>query len=403
MNAQNLGFMSSWHMLTRDKGWIKPVLLLTLVGWIPILGQIVLLGYALEWARLTAWGVEAAPKQQNVDYGKVLSTGGRAFMVTLTLGAVLALLLQIVFPGSLVWLLTGNAGAVPASFAVASMGVASFLVLFVFMALSNTFVTAATLRSTIYDSFSAGWRLDRLFQMVGRDVSGFLKAYLVSLIGGVIQGAYAAVVGVLGAIVLAGGVLGAVGVAGMAGGYPDEYIIHQLLTWGAGPALLVVLCGIAAMFAGGVLSTSMVLVSVNAVGQWFARFDVKRWGLSSDPLPDGVPNVQPQGSGTMPVNPAGAVSGAAVSSGDAPVVDPVRPLDYVQSDTSSSAADTSAAHDVPEGVVLSVVTSGAGEAAAPEDGEADEAEAPVAAKKPIPLGPITSNDDGVDEEGPISV
>lgn len=87
MNAQNLGFMSSWHMLTRDKGWVKPVLVLTLVGWIPILGQIVLMGYGLEWARLTAWGVDAAPKQRGVDYGKVLSTGGRAFLVSLSWGS----------------------------------------------------------------------------------------------------------------------------------------------------------------------------------------------------------------------------------------------------------------------------------------------------------------------------
>ena len=107
MNAQNLGFMSSWHMLTRDKGWVKPVLVLTLVGWIPILGQIVLMGYGLEWARLTAWGVDAAPKQRGVDYGKVLSTGGRAFLVSLSLGFVIALVLQVVFPGSLYMLFTG--------------------------------------------------------------------------------------------------------------------------------------------------------------------------------------------------------------------------------------------------------------------------------------------------------
>ena len=49
MLSHELGFMSSWKMLTRDKGWIKPILVLTLVGWIPILGQIAVLGYALEW------------------------------------------------------------------------------------------------------------------------------------------------------------------------------------------------------------------------------------------------------------------------------------------------------------------------------------------------------------------
>ena len=80
MLSNELGFTTSWKMLTRDKGWIKPILLLTLVGWVPILGQIAVLGYGLEWARLTAWGIDAAPKQRGVDYGKVLTTGGIAFL-----------------------------------------------------------------------------------------------------------------------------------------------------------------------------------------------------------------------------------------------------------------------------------------------------------------------------------
>lgn len=54
MQTGEVGFMSSWRMLTRDKGWVKPLLVLTLVSWIPILGQIAVLGYGLEWARLTA-------------------------------------------------------------------------------------------------------------------------------------------------------------------------------------------------------------------------------------------------------------------------------------------------------------------------------------------------------------
>ena len=46
MSARNLGLMSSWHMLTRDKGWLKPVMVLALVAWIPIVGQIVQIGRA---------------------------------------------------------------------------------------------------------------------------------------------------------------------------------------------------------------------------------------------------------------------------------------------------------------------------------------------------------------------
>ena len=62
-------FSRSWAMLTRDKGWIKPILVMAVAQLVPIAGYIGAKGYMLEWARLTAWGVAAAPKQKNVETG----------------------------------------------------------------------------------------------------------------------------------------------------------------------------------------------------------------------------------------------------------------------------------------------------------------------------------------------
>lgn len=316
MNAQNLGFMSSWHMLTRDKGWVKPVLVLTLVGWIPILGQIVLMGYGLEWARLTAWGVDAAPKQRGVDYGKVLSTGGRAFLVSLSLGFVIALVLQVVFPGSLYMLFTGlTAGnAVSVATAMASGAAMSILTMVVSIAM-GTFLQAATLRATLYDSFSAGWRLDRLFQMIGRDFGGFLKVLLVTLIGGAISGVYAFVVSLVLILVVMGGVMSATAFVGLSGSYMNgwHFLLEQLLRIGAGPLLLFIVVVIALAFVGSAISTAMSLVSMNAMGQWFCRFDVHRWGVSADPLPSDVPHrggASDSGMGA-PVNPTASDASTA--------------------------------------------------------------------------------------------
>lgn len=316
MNAQNLGFMSSWHMLTRDKGWVKPVLVLTLVGWIPILGQIVLMGYGLEWARLTAWGVDAAPKQRGVDYGKVLSTGGRAFLVSLSLGFVIALVLQVVFPGSLYMLFTGlTAGnAVSVATAMASGAAMSILTMVVSIAM-GTFLQAATLRATLYDSFSAGWRLNRLFQMIGRDFGGFLKVLLVTLIGGAISGVYAFVVSLVLILVVMGGVMSATAFVGLSGSYMNgwHFLLEQLLRIGAGPLLLFIVVVIALAFVGSAISTAMSLVSMNAMGQWFCRFDVHRWGVSADPLPSDVPHrggASDAGMGA-PVNPTASDASTA--------------------------------------------------------------------------------------------
>lgn len=316
MNAQNLGFMSSWHMLTRDKGWVKPVLVLTLVGWIPILGQIVLMGYGLEWARLTAWGVDAAPKQRGVDYGKVLSTGGRAFLVSLSLGFVIALVLQVVFPGSLYMLFTGlTAGnAVSVATAMVSGAAMSILTMMVSIAM-GTFLQAATLRATLYDSFSAGWRLNRLFQMIGRDFGGFLKVLLVTLIGGAISGVYAFVVSLVVMLVVMGGVMSATAFVGLSGSYMNgwHFLLEQLLRIGAGPLLLFIVVVIALAFVGSAISTAMSLVSMNAMGQWFCRFDVHRWGVSADPLPSDVPHrggASDSGMGA-PVNPTASDASTA--------------------------------------------------------------------------------------------
>lgn len=426
MQAHELGFGSSWRMLTRDKGWIKPVLVLTLVGWIPILGQIAVFGYALEWARLTAWGVDSAPKQRGVDYGKVLSTGWRAFLVTLTLGLVITLVLQIIFPGSLAVLyssMTGLSGFA-AMLNIAAGGVMS-IVLWILVLLSSTFVNAAALRATLYDSFSAGWRLDRLFQMIGRDFGGFLKTYVVSLLGGLISMVYTAVVSFLGGIVVSIGVLGAVSFVGISGSYMDEgeYLIRQLLSWGAGPALLIVICAIVLAFIGAALGTAMSLVSINAVGQWFCRFDVNRWGTSAAPLPNDVPRKDAVSDpyATPPTEPPAAAAGYAAPSASAPSepaaapaaepVAPVAPVAEIVEDDPIPAENVSVedVEDVPVVEAVGEAPAQEGVADTPaeetventaEESAQDEAEA---TKKPIPLGPISSDDAPAEDDGPISV
>lgn len=289
MYARQLGFASSWKMLTRDKGWIKPVLVLTLVGWIPILGQIAVLGYALEWARLTAWGVDAAPKQRGVAYGKVLATGGIAFLVSVTMGFVLMLVDMLLFGD---WY---SAALFPAGVNLFTGSLLDIMrrvsplvvpVMLAFNLLAGTFCAAAMLRATLYDSFAAGWRLDRLFQMVARDVSGFLHLYAISLIGGAINVLYGLLVSLVASGIALGGVMG-VAVELAVG--PGSGIERLLFGLGPGIVVLTVVAFVLVTFAGSVVSTAMNLVCINAAGQWFCRFEVGRWGVSSAPLPDGVP------------------------------------------------------------------------------------------------------------------
>lgn len=442
MLSQDLGFMSSWKMMTRDKGWIKPVLVLTLVGWIPILGQIVLLGYALEWARLTAWGVDAAPKQRGVDYGKLFTTGGKAFLVCLSMGFVAYSVLGLLFP-HVAWFDMGLVmGVLGELFEYGSHHIASFsLVAGLVGVVLNTFIMAAALRATLYDSFAAGWRLDRLCQMIARDFGGFARVVGVALVGAVCQWVYRSLVAIVAAIATFGGVLGAVSVLGVHGAYYYDaaQAVNQLLSFGAAPLLILVVLVVAAGFAGSVLSTAMSLVSINAVGQWFNRFDVNRWGVSSAPLPDGVP-IHAQGAraataaewpprDSAPVSPVSPAADAGAAAGSAPGAagDGVRAAasgdvadaasaggagtgaatapkdvagDGVGADEASASAAASSAAET--GVMSASAGDVTGDGAADGDEPGDEAagepaRVPERPREPIALGPITTEE----EEGPV--
>ena len=402
MLSNELGFTTSWKMLTRDKGWIKPILVLTLVGWVPILGQIAVLGYGLEWARLTAWGIDAAPKQRGVDYGKVLTTGGIAFLVNLSMSVIVAILGSMIFGTTFgIASIFGPIGSLfsnVVSLTAVAGGAAFSLIAAVVNIFMSTFILAACMRSTIYDGFTAGWRVDRLFQMIMKDPGGFFHAYAVKLIGDIVVGAYSATASLFGTLFLLGGVAGM-----MAYGYSTSHyrydlaahIINSLVAMGPGLVMVIVLLVIAALFVGGVITVAMQLVSINAMGQWFCRFDVNRWGTSSAPLPDGVP-ARPQssvyGDGSIPQQPSDASQQPAQ-----PAQQPVRSSggDQVQQSSSQSVEEVAGeAKDGSDDVAKLIDV-------APEQSVEDGEETPHQA---IPLPPISedspvADDAGKDDEG----
>lgn len=320
MLSHELGFATSWKMLTHERGWIVPLCLLALVGWIPILGQIVVLGYAYEWARFTAWGVDTAPRRHNIDYGKLFATGGRAFLILLMMGlavrAVLAFMGFARLGHVLRFLPLGSGLSVSALVeGVADLSLWGIVALVVGLFL-GTFLMAAMMRATLYDGFAAGWRVDRLCQMIARDPAGFCKVWLVSLIGSALSIAYTLVCAAVFGSLAFGGVLSYARHGGIIvyGGH-DLFALEQLASWGAGPIIFALLLFVAALFFYGVISVAMQLVSVNAMGQWFCRFEVGRWGASADPLPEGVPAGRADGSArpASPVTPAPPSSDAASS------------------------------------------------------------------------------------------
>lgn len=365
MLAHDLSFSASWKMMTRDKGWLKPILVLTLIGWIPILGQIAILGYGFEWARLTAWGVDAAPKQRGVDYGKILTTGGRAFVISLAVNVVLGILESLIFGVEMGALgLFGSSSSVLGSFAFAgALGMSGAAAIFfeIVNMLVSTFIMVAVMRATIYDDFSAAWRIDRLFQMISDDLGGFLRVYVISLIAGLVKWLYSLILGFVATIVVMGGAVGVIAYGygtGLMGHGAERMLINALLNMGPAVLLLVVVLGVLAMFLGGVISTAMQLVTINATGQWFTRFDLARWGVSSAPLPAGVPLVKGFNASVGTGTPTGAPSAEAPStaaSTSAGAATDVNAAAAATAATVATDANAAAAATVATGVTAAVV------------------------------------------------
>ena len=96
------------------------------------------------------------------------------------------------------------------------------------------------MRTTLYDSFGAGWRVDRLFQMIGRDPLGFLKAWFVSFIGGAVCVAYTVLMAMVGSVIALGGIAAVVST-----GYAYHYGTRSTLcssSWHGAPARLCYSC-----------------------------------------------------------------------------------------------------------------------------------------------------------------
>ena len=270
-------FARSWALLTRDRGWVKPVLLMTVSLLVPIVGALGVLGYALEWARLTAWNVNAAPKQRGVDVGACIKSGWRGFVVMLVWGIVSGVVIAL-------------AEALPLIGALVSLiwVFASFVYAVVMM--------VASLRATIYQNIGAGLRVRTIWQMVRHDPMGLLRVTGLMLAGGAVMGIATTLVGM---VCLASAVPHLVwfmsyvyefgsALSGDMGVLLVVQLIASLLS-SLGPALVVLL------LVDFFLATVLTLLGHTAVGLWMRQFDVPSWGRDEDPLPTPVSDPRDQG------------------------------------------------------------------------------------------------------------
>ncbi len=257
-------FARSWALLTRDKGWIKPVLVLTVAALVPIVGPLALLGYALEWARLTAWGVASAPKQRDVRVGECIASGFRACVV------------------AIVWIIVINV----VSYLLRQIPQAGEMLYFIWSIFSvfiGLMMAVAMMRATIYQKIGAGLNIRAVWQMTTHDVGGLFRIFGLSLFVSALVGLAVCLVVIAGVASSLGSLaysLGALGSASNTTLYYDQLaeVIMQFF-YVMGPTLLV------AVVIGSLGTVVLSLLYYTAVALWMRQFNVGSWRGEKDPLP----------------------------------------------------------------------------------------------------------------------
>lgn len=338
--AEGKGYFSrSWALIGKEPGWYKVPLVMGIANFVPIAGPLGTSGYVFEWSRLIAWGADVAPKRHGVKVGECIKSGWRGFASTIGWGVLLGIIMSLVA-------------------SVSHGGVVPFILSLLIGIFGGAILAVCCVRAAIYQDFTAGYRADRIFDMLKRDFGGIARiaglCILISLIITLAMYliALVAFIPLITKLVSMAAYTSAHAYSSYAG---DSYYVYSEIIstlMGMIPVLLVIgyLGSVATSFAG--------LVEYAAVGLWMRQFNVPAWGASGDPLPQDLMLPGATADPVVPVDP---------TAGDGSVVD-ATPVD-----TADSAAEVVTPLDVPA-AAAPVVAAAADAAAAPV--VADE-EAPV--------------------------
>lgn len=243
------------------------MLVMMVAEMVPIAGMLGNKGYALEYARLTAWGVDAAPKQKGVNITQCIKSGWRGFVVDLGWGFVFSLAF------SLFAIITS---ALPGWFGQFVGTLTSIAFVFASIA-ANVVLNIAELRSSIYEKIGAGYRMGRIVELIQHDARGFGKLMLIMLACTAVSWVVGAIVAIIIFICLYPVFYGLMQT------YTSEY--QMLMSVSQSMVFfvpVVIMFGLVFAFFGNIVR----VVLMNAVGLWMRQFNVPSWGKSEDPLPN---------------------------------------------------------------------------------------------------------------------
>jgi hypothetical protein len=181
-----MDFGKAFTFVFDDPDWLRKVAINALIGLIPIVGSLYLLGWGLEVARRVA--TRSATPLPDVDFGAYLGHGFKAFVVALVWTApiwVVSIVLGILSA------VGGSMGEDAAAVVGAITGICGGLFGLVFGLALGVILPAAMTRTVLFGSIGDGLQFGEVWNIV----QAAPGAYLLTLVGTMIAGLLAAIVG----------------------------------------------------------------------------------------------------------------------------------------------------------------------------------------------------------------
>jgi hypothetical protein len=183
-----MDFGKAFTFVFDDPDWLKKVAINALIGLIPLIGQLYVLGWGLEVARRVATG--SATPLPDVDFGTFLGHGLKAFVVSLVYTAPIWILSIVV---AIITAIGGqvseDAGMMLTTITSICLGLFSL----VFGLLLGVIMPAALTRTVVLGTIKDGLDVRAVWALVSNAVG----PYLMTLVGTILASLLAAIVGSL--------------------------------------------------------------------------------------------------------------------------------------------------------------------------------------------------------------
>jgi hypothetical protein len=190
-----MDFGRSFQFVFEDSDWLKKIGLMALVSLIPIVGQLVLIGWGAEIIRRVVRGTDTPLPE--LDFGEQLADGFKLFVIALVYSLPITVLSMIM--GGITALAVNVMDYDTAQIVGGIVSLCFGLVIFVYSIVLALILPAAYGNFAMKGSIADGLKVGELFGYVKNNIG----AYLIVLVGSIVAG----IVASLGAIACGIGIL----------------------------------------------------------------------------------------------------------------------------------------------------------------------------------------------------